>query len=591
MGVEPNDTPEDADPLGAFGFPNRLDRLQWISVSGSLNDPPTDRVDYYTAPVSATVGALYLSLDRVAEGGAYPILNEEVTAVTVNLTAFASGAFGAGQVNYRYSLGSSNIPFDTRFEALSLGGRLDAAERALPADTDYDTRLATLEVLGTANDFQRALTWPLAVAGDFDITAGRNGNMAVLQDLEARLESVAPGMRDDLSDYIDLIADMVNDFFTPRSSMTVTQWTGTGDDARVQRVSGDTVMLTASEGDGYVGASVSAQIGRPNGFPDGPPSGFDPFPAAFPIGYTFTIGARSTRDLYDLSGDDRFDGTARGDLLEGGAGDDVLRGLGGNDTLLGGDGDDMLDGGSGFDRLHGGDGDDLLSGLDGFDTLRGDDGRDTLYGNAGNDLLLGEEGDDLLYGGIGFDQLFGGGGDDRLFGGDGFDTLQGNAGLDTLYGNAGNDLLRGGQDDDLLYGGIGADVLYGDLGNDRLYGGNGGDLLFGGEGDDRLLGNAGNDTLDGGAGNDVLVGGIGRDTFVFGMGYGQDRIADFQNAIDAIHIDADLLGDGNPVATDLIQYAGRTAEGFVILDFGGGDTLTFTGVTNTGVILDEVVFV
>jgi len=106
-----------------------------------------------------------------------------------------------------------------------------------------------------------------------------------------------------------------------------------------------------------------------------------------------------------------------------------------------------------------------------------------------------------------------------------------------------------------------------------------------------LFGNAGNDTLDGGAGADVLFGGIGADTFVFGVGYGADRIADFQNNIDSIHIDADLLGGGTPVPTDLIQYAGRTADGFLILDFGNGDTLTFTSVTNTGVILDEVTFI
>ncbi|MFD1508142.1 calcium-binding protein, partial [Lacimonas salitolerans] len=119
-----------------------------------------------------------------------------------------------------------------------------------------------------------------------------------------------------------------------------------------------------------------------------------------------------------------------------------------------------------------------------------------------------------------------------------------------------------------------------------MYGGSGFDVLFGGDGDDRLEGNSGNDTLDGGAGNDVLVGGLGADTFVFGVGYGQDRIADFQNNIDVIHLDADLLGGGTPVATDLIAFAGRTPDGFLILDFGNGDTLTFTGVTNTGAILD-----
>ncbi|WP_430450488.1 hypothetical protein [Rhodophyticola sp.] len=89
----------------------------------------------------------------------------------------------------------------------------------------------------------------------------------------------------------------------------------------------------------------------------------------------------------------------------------------------------------------------------------------------------------------------------------------------------------------------------------------------------------------------MLKGGIGVDTFVFMAGSGADRVADFQNAIDAIEIDAALMGGGTPVAADLIAFAGRDADGFLILDFGNGDTLTFTGVTNTGAILDEVTFI
>ncbi|MFD1508143.1 calcium-binding protein [Lacimonas salitolerans] len=284
-------------------------------------------------------------------------------------------------------------------------------------------------------------------------------------------------------------------------------------------------------------------------------------------------------------------GTGGSDVIDGTAGDDTISAGNGNDTVYGGAGDDDINAGFGFDLVYGGDGNDVVRGLNGFDTLYGDGGNDTLFGNAGNDVLYGGDGDDLLNGGIGFDELHGDAGDDTLIGGDGFDTLYGGDGDDSLQGNAGNDALYGGDGNDRLEGGIGADTLDGGAGNDLMYGGSGFDVLFGGDGDDRLEGNSGNDTLDGGAGNDVLVGGLGADTFVFGVGYGQDRIADFQNNIDSIHIDADLLGGGTPVPTDLIQYAGRTAEGFLILDFGTGDTLTFTGVTNTGAILDEVVFI
>ncbi|MFD1508144.1 calcium-binding protein [Lacimonas salitolerans] len=326
------------------------------------------------------------------------------------------------------------------------------------------------------------------------------------------------------------------------------------------------------------------------------------FGAIFPNGFAYMIDGLETEFTAVIEGQPApinqpptppvvETGTGGADSLLGGAGNDTLSGGGGNDTIDGGPGHDRINGGIGFDSLDGGAGDDVILGLGGFDTLNGGAGHDTLEGNAGNDVLNGGDGDDELQGGLGFDLLNGDAGDDLIVGRDGFDTLNGGTGADTLQGNNGNDLIFGGDDTDRLEGGLGSDTLQGDGGDDLLFGGNGFDLLFGGAGDDRLEGNSGNDTLDGGAGADVLKGGLGVDTFVFGVGYGADRIADFQNNIDAIHLDADLLGGGTPVPADLIQYAVRTAEGFLILDFGNGDTLTFTGVTNTGAILDEVVFV
>ncbi len=321
-------------------------------------------------------------------------------------------------------------------------------------------------------------------------------------------------------------------------------------------------------------------------------------------------------------GDDSLDGSAGGNnLLDGGAGNDTLLGGDGSDTLLGGSGNDLLTGGGsaadtgddiaagdgndtvdagagddsvnagfGFDSVEGGDGNDSVIGLNGYDTLSGGEGLDTLEGNFGNDALYGGAGDDVLNGGLGFDLLDGGTGNDLMRGLDGYDTLLGGDGADTGYGNNGDDSLDGGAGDDRMEGGFGADTVLGGAGDDLIFGGNGADWLEGGDGADRLEGNAWHDTLDGGAGDDVLRGGIGADTFVFAQGYGADRVADFQNVIDTIRIDADLLGGGTPVAADLIPFAGRTTDGFLILDFGGGDTLTFTGVTNTGAILDEVVF-
>ena len=283
-------------------------------------------------------------------------------------------------------------------------------------------------------------------------------------------------------------------------------------------------------------------------------------------------------------------GSPVGDTLVGGGGNDTLSGAAGNDAMAGGGGSDNLTGGIGFDSIGGGAGDDTLAGNDGYDSLLGEAGDDSLTGNNGFDTLSGGDGNDTLSGGLGIDSLLGDAGNDLISGNAGADVLEGGADDDTLNGNAGADLLDGGDGVDLLNGGINNDTLEGGAGTDTLNGGNGADLLTGGSEADRLEGNAGADTLNGGLDDDVLPGGIGADTFVFEVGSGNDRIVDFQNNIDSIHIDADLLTEATPVADDLRNYASLNSDGFLVLTFGS-DSLTFTGVTNTGAILDEVVFI
>ncbi|MCC1493654.1 calcium-binding protein [Cognatishimia sp. F0-27] len=261
---------------------------------------------------------------------------------------------------------------------------------------------------------------------------------------------------------------------------------------------------------------------------------------------------------------------------------------GGNDWLQGGTGHDTVSGGIGFDTIDGGAGDDVLSGINGFDLLSGGEGNDLLRGNFGNDTLDGGDGNDTLEGGLGFDSMDGGAGDDSLQARDGFDTLLGGAGDDTLQGNNGNDMLDGGAGDDLLEGGLGADMLAGDADDDTLLGANGYDRLDGGAGDDDLQGNFGNDTMDGGAGNDTLFGGIGADTFVYALG--ADRIEDLR-PVDHVEIDAGLLRETLPEPDDLRGYASLDAAGNLVLDFGGGNTLTFAGIDSVETILDDVSFV
>ncbi len=230
-------------------------------------------------------------------------------------------------------------------------------------------------------------------------------------------------------------------------------------------------------------------------------------------------------------------------------------------------------------------------GTPGADSVDGGDAADMLSGRAGNDTLDGGAGNDTLTGNVGFDSLVGGAGADMLFGNSGLDTLEGGAGNDTLEGGFGADLLLGGVGDDNLSGGVGFDTLEGGHGDDSLSGSAGYDMLTGGDGNDTIHGNSGRDTIAGGAGDDLLHGGIGADVFIYASGDGADVILDFQNNQDTIQIDAALLAEAAPVAEDLRTYATRDANGFVVLDFGNGDTLTFVNTFTTTAILDDVVFV
>ncbi|NKX45208.1 calcium-binding protein [Roseicyclus persicicus] len=238
--------------------------------------------------------------------------------------------------------------------------------------------------------------------------------------------------------------------------------------------------------------------------------------------------------------------------------------------------------------LEGTDGPDLLSGGDGDETILGLAGNDTLYGGAGNDTLEGGDGNDVLHGQRGEDHLIGGSGRDWLFGYAQDDRLEGGDDGDRLYGMPGHDWLDGGDGRDWLFGNGGRDTIHGGGDNDQVYGLAGHDVLFGDAGNDRVFGGGGNDTLDGGAGNDTLTGDIGADVFVFGEGL--DVITDFKNDVDEIHLDDAMWGGGLTVA-QVISAFGSVVGGNTVLDFGGGNTLTINGLTNTSLLLDDLVIV
>ncbi|MGR3593963.1 MAG: calcium-binding protein [Limimaricola soesokkakensis] len=232
--------------------------------------------------------------------------------------------------------------------------------------------------------------------------------------------------------------------------------------------------------------------------------------------------------------------------------------------------------------LKGGASDDILTGTSKADKIIGGSGDDAISGRFGNDRLFGGEGHDKLYGGAGFDEMQGGSGNDISVGLGGFDKLYGEGGADRLKGNVGNDKLYGGAGNDKLEGGFGSDLLKGGAGTDYLQGDNGQDALFGGKGSDTLYANKGDDRLDGGAGDDKMIGGWGADTFVFSLGSGRDRVADLTRD-DRLEIDGRLFDQASPRAAHLVDYAKQTNAGLVF-DFGDGDVLTLSNVTNLGFV-------
>lgn len=337
----------------------------------------------------------------------------------------------------------------------------------------------------------------------------------------------------------------------------------------------------------------------PDPNPDPAPSpdpGPDPDPDPGPASSRTLTGTPAPDTLVGGTGNDTVTGLDQGDdlsgmggndILDGGNGADSLFGNAGSDVLTGGAGDDLLWGGTGFDTLNGTGGNDTLRGGDGFDVAGGGDGNDVLEGNNGADLFYGDNGDDTLTGGLNADTLSGGNGRDVLSGSAGADFLRGNAGDDLLNGNAGADSLTGGHNNDTLNGGINNDTLAGGTGNDRLNGNNGRDSLLGEGGNDTLAGNAGHDTLDGGGADDFLFGGIGADTFIYANG--DDVIADFQNNIDTLVLDADLWGGGAMSVSGLSQFA-QVVNGDLILEFGGGNSLTLTGVSSLNTLNGDLDF-
>ncbi len=109
-------------------------------------------------------------------------------------------------------------------------------------------------------------------------------------------------------------------------------------------------------------------------------------------------------------------------------------------------------------------------------------------------------------------------------------------------------------------------------------------------GSDSLLGSSLADILDAGTGNDNLTGALGADIFKFSAASGQDVISDFSKAQgDKISIALNVNGSGIvDAASALARVSGALNA---VIDLGGGNTITLTGVAANSFTAADFVFV
>jgi hypothetical protein len=99
-----------------------------------------------------------------------------------------------------------------------------------------------------------------------------------------------------------------------------------------------------------------------------------------------------------------------------------------------------------------------------------------------------------------------------------------------------------------------------------------------------IHGSAGNDIIDGAGGNDLLYGGGGSDAFFVKKGYGQVAVADLATD-DHVTIGGTALGSFAQAKAAMTQVGGD-----VVVNLGGGDTLTLKGHTIGDLVAGEFAF-
>ena len=306
--------------------------------------------------------------------------------------------------------------------------------------------------------------------------------------------------------------------------------------------------------------------------------------------------------VYGLGGDDTIMSGSGSDTISGGDGDDTLIGELDNDTLTGGAGADLFSftTGDGADQITDFDviSDDLE--IDGqiinIEALPSgvtvvDQGADVLltYGNGDTVLLQGITIADWI---TGSNTIAPTGSVEGTAGADIIDATyvddEGEAisdTADTIYGLGGDDTINSGNGADIIYGGDGNDTINGGRGSNTIFGGAGDDTIYvidssivdGGVGDDHLSSNLNK------GGDHTFTGGEGADTFEFNYA-GPARVAtevitDFEVGVDTLIVQGQMLSGLviESLPSDFTTSA--TADGSLVLNYGGVHSVTLNGVT------------
>jgi len=306
------------------------------------------------------------------------------------------------------------------------------------------------------------------------------------------------------------------------------------------------------------------------------------------------------------------------DSIEGVRGSDFADHLYGRDnsgsgyaeSFEGRGGDDFIDGGGGFDRAVYGNEDRGITVNLGAGTVAGgaNTGNDTLrsiegiFGtehvdvydasgftadtdpspsiNAGNAGVNGA--------GIAFNE-FEGRGDDDMITGNGNTRVafyNATAGVTVTLGTDGSGTAEGTDAGDVA--GVGHDTFI--SGVSRVRGSEFNDTITGNGANNNLEGQGGDDTINGNGGNDMLTGGTGSDTFVFVSG--NTTVTDFDQSSGTFDpLEGDLIDlTAFTTITDFSQLTPSYGGGAALIDLGGGNTITLSGITSTDLHASDFIF-